>query len=117
MAPPQLGDTQIVGGPDWPDAESPRGDWISIKTPVGDYNIATILGKLPTDQQPDAVVSLVDASWRSPPRNLSCYPDDNIYLLPDLEGQTDKLLYAFNDLGCEPFDQVVSLKANLRIAS
>ena len=60
MAPPQLGEIQIIAGPDWPDAESPKGDWISIKTPVGDYNIATILGKLPTDQQPDAVVCARD---------------------------------------------------------
>ena len=30
MAPPQLGATQIVAGPDWPDEQSPKGDWISI---------------------------------------------------------------------------------------
>jgi len=115
MAPPQLGDTQIVAGPDWPDAQSPKGDWISLKTPVGDYNIATLLDKLPADQQPDAVVSVVDASWRSQPRNLSCYPTT---ISPtDLEVRTDKFRVAFNDLGCEPIEQVLSLKANLRIQS
>ena len=116
MAPPQLGDAQIVAGPDWPDAQSPKGDWISIKTPIGDYNVATLFDKLPADQQPDAVVSLVDASWRRQPRTLRCYPANNISLLPNLDGQTDKLSHAFNDLGCKPFDQVASLKANPRIA-
>ena len=82
MAPPQLGEIQIVAGPDWPDAQSPQGQWLSIKTPVGDYNFAALLDKLPTDQQPDAVVSLVDASWRRQPRNIRCYPANNISLPP-----------------------------------
>lgn len=109
MAPPQLGDTQMVAGPDWPDAESPRGDWISIKTPVGDYNIATILGKLPTDQQPDAVVSLVDASWRNTPRNLEAFRGPKALLVADTHHLSSPLIGMLKYAATEPYDRIIFL--------
>jgi hypothetical protein len=64
MAPPRLADEQIVCGPDWLDADI--GGYVTARnTPVGDYDLAAITARLPSDQQPDAVVCLVDASWRS----------------------------------------------------
>jgi hypothetical protein len=113
--PPQLGTTQIVAGSGRPDSRSPKGGWISIKIPVGDYIILTLQDRKPADQQPDAVVSLVDLSWRSQPRNLSCYP--TTIANPDLEVRAGKLRVASNDLGCEPPEQVLYLRANLRIQS
>ena len=109
MAPPQLGDTQIVAGPDWPDAQSPLGDWISIKTPVGDYNISTLLDKLPADQQPDAVVSLVDASWRNTPRNLAAFRRPKALLVADTHHLSSPLIGMLKYAATEPYDRIIFL--------
>lgn len=69
MAPPRLGDEQINCGPDWSD-RAIGGHVLSLGTPAGDYDVAALVARLPANQQPDAVVCLVDASWRSTPRNL-----------------------------------------------
>ena len=109
MAPPQLGDTQIVAGPDWPDAQSPKGDWISIKTPVGDYNIAKLLDSLPADQQPDAVVSLVDASWRNTPRNLTAFRGPKALLVADTHHLSSPLIGMLKYAATEPYDRIIFL--------
>jgi glycosyltransferase involved in cell wall biosynthesis len=109
MAPPQLGDTQIVAGPDWPDAQSPQGDWISIKAPVGDYNIAALLDKLPADQQPDAVVSLVDASWRNTPRNLAAFRGPKALLVADTHHLASPLIGMLKYAATEPYDRIIFL--------
>jgi hypothetical protein len=117
VAPLQLTAEQIVAGPDWPDAQTRDGRWISLRTPMGPYDLATVLSKIPADQWPDLIVSLADASGRSQPRNLGCFPGTKILLLPDLASQPETLQHAFNHTGCELFDRVVPLNANLRIAS
>jgi hypothetical protein len=109
MAAPQLGDTQIVAGPDWPDAQSPQGNWISIKTPVGDYNISTLLDKLPADQQPDAVVSLVDASWRNTPRNLATFRGPKVLLVADTHHLSSPLIGMLKYAASESYDRIVFL--------
>lgn len=109
MAPPQLGDTQIVAGPDWPDAQSPQGNWISIKAPVGDYDIITLLNKLPAEQQPDAVVSLVDASWRNTPRNLAAFNGPKALLIADTHHLSSPLIGMLKYAASEPYDRIVFL--------
>jgi glycosyltransferase involved in cell wall biosynthesis len=109
MAPPQLGDAQIVAGPDWPDAQSPKGDWISIKTPIGDYNVATLFDKLPADQQPDAVVSLVDASWRNTPRNLAAFRGPKALLVADTHHLSSPLIGMLKYAATELYDRIIFL--------
>src|SRR5688572_19010132 len=83
VAPLQLTAEQIVAGPDWPDAQTRDGQWLSLRTPAGSYDLAAVLSKIPADQWPDLVVSLADATGRSQPRNLSCFSGTKILLLPD----------------------------------
>ena len=109
MAPPQLGEIQIVAGPDWPDAQSPEGQCLSIKTPVGDYNIAALLDKLPTDQQPDAVVSLVDASWRNTPRNLAAFRGPKALLVADTHHLSSPLIGMLKYAATETYDRIIFL--------
>ena len=109
MAPPQLGAAQIVAGPDWPDEQSPKGDWISIKTPVGDYNLVTLLDKLAADQQPDAVVSLVDASWRNTPRNLTAFRGPKVLLVADTHHLSSPLIGMLRYAASEHYDRIVFL--------
>jgi hypothetical protein len=111
LAPPQLGESQIVAGPDWPDAQTLEGKWISLRTPVGDYDLATVLDKIPADQQPGVVVSLVDASWRNQPRNLDGFNGTKILLVID----SDRLVFPLAELlryRTEEFhDRVVFLRS------
>jgi len=109
MAPPQLGESQIIAGPDWPDAQTPEGEWLSLRTPVGDYDLATILTKIPADQQPDAVVSLVDASWRNMPRNVAAFRGPKALLVADTHHLNSPLIGMFKYAATEPYDRIVFL--------
>jgi hypothetical protein len=116
VAPLQLTAEQIVAGPHWPDAQTRDGQWISLRTPRGEYDLALVLSKIPADQWPDLLVSLADASG-SQPRNLSCFSGPKILLLPKADLPADGAIDALQPAGGEPFDRVVPLHANLRIAS
>jgi hypothetical protein len=109
MAPPQLGDEQIVAGPDWTDAQTPEGKWLSLRTPVGEYDLNTILARIPLEQQPDAVVSLVDASWRNQPRNLGCFRGPKALLVADTHHLASPLIGMFKYAATESYDRIVFL--------
>jgi glycosyltransferase involved in cell wall biosynthesis len=109
MAPPQLADEQIVAGPDWPDAQTPEGKWLSLRTPVGEYDLATLLARIPSNQQPDAVVSLVDASWRNQPRNLASFRGPKALLVADTHHLSSPLIGMFKYAATEPYDRIVFL--------
>lgn len=109
MAPPQLAEEQIVAGPDWPDAQTPGGKWISLRTPVGEYDLAAVLAKIPADQQPDAVIALVDASWRNQPRNLVSFRGPKALLVADTHHLSSPLIGMFKYAATEPYDRIVFL--------
>ena len=52
MAPPRLGTQQVTGGPDWTDQHDEAGRWTTMTTPVGQYDVAPLLARLPPEQQP-----------------------------------------------------------------
>ena len=110
MAPPQLGDTQIVAGPDWPDAQTLDGEWLSLRTPVSEYDLATLLAKIPAEQRPDVVYVLVDGSWRNQPRNVGCFEGKRILLFSACNGQPSTLPKIFPYMGDERFDRVMLVK-------
>ncbi len=109
MAPPTLADEQINAGPDWPDAHTPEGKLLSLRTPVGEYDLAAILERIPLDQQPDAIVSLVDASWRNQPRNLAAFRGPKALLVADTHHLTSPLIGMFKYAATEPYDRIVFL--------
>ena len=109
MAPPQLADEQIVAGPDWPDAQTADGRWISLRTPVGNYELSSVLTKLPPEQKPDVVISLVDASWRNTPRNVAAFRGPKVLLVADTHHLSSPLLGMFQYAATEAYERVVFL--------
>lgn len=109
MTPPQLADKQIVAGPDWSDSQGIDGTWHSLRTPVGEYDLASILAKIPSDQRPDAVVSLVDSSWRNVPRNIAAFRGPKALLVADTHHLASPLIGMFRYAATERYDRVVFL--------
>ena len=109
MAPPQLGDEQVNCGPHWKDDVDPDGHCRSLATPVGPYDLAAVAAKLPPGQQPDAVVCLVDASWRNLPRNLAAFKCPRVLLVADTHHLNSPLIGMIRYLAAEPYDRVVFL--------
>lgn len=106
----QLFAEQIVAGPDWPDAQSLDGHWLSLRTPAGEYELADLLAKIPDYQRPDALVCLVDAAWRNMPRNIRCFRGAKILVLSDRAGEEPAMADLFRYVGRESFDRVMFLK-------
>ena len=109
MAPPQLGDEQIVAGPGWDDECDADGRWRSLQTPAGEYSVASILAKLPIEQRPDVIVCLVDSSRRNLPRNLGAFRGPKVLLLADTHHLTSPLMTMLRYAAAEPFDRIVFL--------
>jgi tetratricopeptide (TPR) repeat protein/molybdenum cofactor biosynthesis enzyme MoaA len=108
MAPPSLGAEQINCGPDWKDCDI-GGHVVSLNTPVGDYDVAALVARLPADQQPDAIVCLVDAAWRSLPRNLKVLRCPKVLLVADTHHLQAPINGMIRYAQSEPFDRVVLL--------
>lgn len=109
MRPPQLGALQVNCGPDWLDARDAAGRVVSLQTPAGDYDLAAIAAKLPAAQQPDAVVCLVDASWRNTPRNLAAFKCPRVLLIADTHHLQSPLIGMLRYASSEPFDRAALL--------
>jgi hypothetical protein len=109
MAPPRLSDEQINCGPEWPDALTPEGKVRSLATPLGEYDLALVAAKLPTDQQPDLIVCLVDASWRNVPRNLQAFRCPRVLLVADTHHMSSPILGMLRYASTEPYDRIVLL--------
>jgi cytochrome c-type biogenesis protein CcmH/NrfG len=109
MRPPVLGEEQINCGPDWPDQQSDDGRILSLATPLGEYDLATLARRLPKEQWPDVVVCLVDASWRSKPRNLQAFKCPRVLLVADTHHMPSPLGTMLGYVLSEPFDRVVLL--------
>ena len=108
MAPPPLGDEQIVAGPDWPDEER-DGRRVSLTTPLGGYDLATVLDRLSSAQAPDVVVCLVDASWRNMPQHLSVFRGPKVLLIADTHHMGTPISGMLRYARSEPFDRIVFL--------
>ena len=109
LRPPQLGDPQINCGPDWANECTPEGNVQSIKTPVGEYDLAAIAARLPSGQQPELVVCLVDASWRNLPRNLRGFKCPRVLLVAETHHLTSPIIGMLRYASTEPYNHVVFL--------
>lgn len=108
MAPPKLADDQINCGPFFRDRDI-GGHYVSLETPKGDYDLAVTASRLPIDQQPDAVVCLVDASWFNTPRNLAAFKCPRIALVADTHHMKKPITGMIQYLLSQPFDRIVFL--------
>lgn len=109
MAPPILGDQQVNCGPDWANEVGPDGRVRSFATPCGEYDLFALAAKLPTEQRPDVVVCLVDASWRNLPRNLAQFECPRVLLVADTHHLDSPLVNMLRYASAEPFDRIVLL--------
>ena len=108
MAPPRLAAEQIICGPDWLDADI--GGYVTSRhTPAGEYDLAAVAARLPADQQPEAVVCLVDASWHSLPRNLQAFRCPKVLLVADTHHLNAPLAGMIRYAQSERFDRIVLL--------
>ncbi|WP_414663078.1 glycosyltransferase family protein [Horticoccus sp. 23ND18S-11] len=108
MAPPRLALEQINCGPDWLDADI-GGYVTTLNTPSGAFDLAAVAARLPADQQPDAVVCLVDASWRSIPRNLKAFRCPKVLLVADTHHLNMPITGMIQYARQEAFDRIVFL--------
>ncbi len=109
MAPPVLGDRQVNCGPDWANEVGPDGRVRSLATPCGEYDLHAVAAKLLSDQRPDVVVCLVDASWRNLPRNLTQFDCPRVLLVADTHHLDSPLVGMLRYASAEPFDRIVLL--------
>lgn len=108
MAPPKLADEQINCGPFFRTREI-GGRYVSLETPKGEYDIAALVARLPSDQRPDAVVCLVDASWFNQPKNLAAIKCPRIALVADTHHMAKPITGMIQYLLSQPFDRIVFL--------
>lgn len=109
MAPPQLGEEQIVAGPDWTDERDAQGRILSLQTPVGEYSVATLFARLPMEQWPDVLVCLVDSSRRNLPRDVGTFRGPKVLLLADTHHLQSPLMTMIRYAAAEAFDRIVFL--------
>ncbi len=108
MAPPPLADEQVNCGPFFQDREI-GGRFVSLATPKGEYDLATVAARLPSDQQPDAVVCLVDASWFNQPKNLAAFKCPRVVLVADTHHMSKPITGMIRYLQTESYDRIVFL--------
>jgi glycosyltransferase involved in cell wall biosynthesis len=80
-----------------------------LSTPTGEYDLAKVAARLPSEQQPEAVVCLVDASWRNMPRNLEVFKCPRVLLVADTHHMRSPLNGMLRYVSSEPFDRVILL--------
>ena len=108
MSPPRLGDEQINCGPYMVNEEI-AGKVLSLRTPSGEYDLAKVVGRLPAEQQPDALVCLVDASWVSVPTNLQVVRGPKILLVADTHHLKRPLGGMIDYIAAQRFDRIIFL--------
>jgi tetratricopeptide (TPR) repeat protein len=108
MAPPRLAREQINCGPDWSDTWM-DGRITALNTPVGAYDLAAVVARLPPAQRPDLVVCLVDASRRNFPANLKLLRCPKVLLLADTHHCESPLTHLIRYAGGEAYDRIVVL--------
>ena len=109
MRPPMLAEEQIQCGPDWTDQRDSDGRITSLATKAGEYDLGAVAGRLGSESQPDVVVCLVDASWRSLPRNLGAFKCARVLLVADTHHMSAPLEQMLRYAASEPYDRVVLL--------
>jgi len=109
MRPPILSEDQVICGPDWADCCDTDGRITSFNTPKGEYDLSAFCRKLPSEQQPDVVVCLLDASWKNIPRNLAAFKCPTVLLLADTHHMKSPISGIIRYLDLEHYDRVINL--------
>lgn len=102
MSPPCLAQEQILCGPfveNHADGEKVLG----IKTPSGEYDINSVLKRIPIEQRPDLIVVKADAARNNFPRNFSVCGIPAVLILGDTTHMKSPLEVMLRYAASEPF--------------
>ncbi len=108
--PLQLSEDQITAGPEWADAQTIDGRWISMRTEFGETDLTELLAKIPAEQIPDALVCVADTGWSVRPANLRAFKGTKVLLLADRPGEKPSMSEVFCYVGRETFDRVMFMR-------
>jgi hypothetical protein len=106
MDPPSLSPGQVICGPERPDRDY-RGLVMSLKTPLGRYDLARQVERLAPEQQPDLVVVRADATRRNRPVNLAGVKARKVLLVGDTHHRRAPIAGLIDYAKAEPFDLVL----------
>jgi glycosyl transferase family 1 len=106
MDPPLLSAEQVVCGPERPD-RSEAGRAISLKTPLGPYDLAQQIDRLPAGQRPELVVVRADATRRNRPGNLAGVKARRVLLIGDTHHGRAPIEGLIRYARSEPFDLIL----------
>jgi hypothetical protein len=95
-----------VCGPERPDREY-RGLTISLKTPLGRYDLARQVERLPPGQRPDLVVVRADATRRNRPVNLAGVKARKVLLVGDTHHRQAPIAGLIDYAKSESFDLIL----------
>jgi glycosyltransferase involved in cell wall biosynthesis len=104
---PLFSPQEIFCGPDADDAFAPDGRVLSLRTPVGGYDLADVLKRLPADQQPELLVVKADATGRNLPRNTRLVRGPRVLLVGDTHHLHRPLRTLLSYAAQESFDRII----------
>lgn len=108
MRPPIYSKTQTFCGPGCTDKIDGDGKMVSLKTPVGRYDIAEVVAKLPSSQQPGVFIAHIDATMRNLPYNIEGLEATTLMILGDTHHLQKPLQNVSNYVAHSDFDYYVA---------
>ncbi|SMH41073.1 glycosyltransferase family protein [Azospirillum agricola] len=97
---------EVFAGPDCTDLIE-QGRVRSLKTPAGEYDIGSLIARLPADQRPELIVVKADATRGNFPRNLDRFPGPKVLLVGDTHHLQDPVRALLRYAEMERFDLIV----------
>jgi hypothetical protein len=107
MAPKRFSDSQVDCGPFFEDSFV-DGRCVSLKTPIGHYDIAEVAARLPAAQKPDLLIVKADASRTNFPSNVKALGCTTVLVVGDTQHMVRPLATMLGYAAAEPFDFVMT---------
>ncbi|MBK1840750.1 glycosyltransferase [Azospirillum sp. YIM B02556] len=103
---PLFSEREVFCGPGCPTMETGDG-FSSLNTPAGEFDLATVVARLPAHQRPELIVVKADASRDNLPRGLDRLPGTKVLLVGDTHHFASPLRTLLAYGAMESFDAVV----------
>lgn len=103
---PLFSEREVFCGPDCPTVETGDG-FASLGTPAGEFDLASIVARLPAHQRPELIVVKADATRRNLARGLDRLPGTKVLLVGDTHHFASPLRTLLSYGAMESFDAVV----------
>ena len=103
---PLFSEREVFCGPDCPTVETGDG-FASLNTPAGEFDLPSVVARLPAHQRPELIVVKADASGDNLPRGLDRLPGTKVLLVGDTHHFAAPLRTLLAYGAMESFDAVV----------